>query len=303
MINRRIFLIFTGLAMVLSSCKTPAVVEKPIEINYEQLANEALLAGDWQTAFTNYEKAIANYEMQKKFLDCPVYGKAGLAAMNLGQTQQSLELLEKNSFTPFVTIETIQAQAVQYRQVNNLSKEIDALSLYLEKFPEGDDAAAFRARLFETCIESQNYELATTLWPALGKDYHSNPKYLETWMQINKRIKNDAVCDETAKQLIEVDANNIMGLEWLAKKYYFKAEDRYQAELAAYEKNKTKKQYAILVEAFKKLTEDFKVSLGYFERLYKINPAPDYANFMGNIYARFDDKKNADFYHNLGTKN
>lgn len=296
-------MVLVVMAVAVHGCKTPSVVEKPVEMNYEQLADDAFTTGDWQTALTNYEQAIANYESQKKYLECPVYGKAGLAAMNLGHTQKSLELLEKNSFTPFVTIETIHAQAVLYRQVNNLSKEIDALNLYLEKFPEGKDASAFRARLFETCVESQDYELAVRLWAELGEEHRKTPKYLETWMLINKRMKNDSLCDEIALDLIKADPNNVMGLEWLAKKYYFKAEDRYQAEMQAYEKNKTKKQYSILVDAFKVLTEDFKVSLGYFERLYKINPAPDYANFLGNIYARFDDKKNADFYHNLGTKN
>jgi len=301
--NSKIVWFLVALTVTINGCKTPAVVEKPVEINYEQLADDAFSEGNWQNALANYEQTITNYEAQKKSLECPVYGKAGLAAMNMGQTQKSLEYLEKNSFTPFVTIETIHAQAVQYREVNNLSKEIDALNLYLEKFPEGKDAGAFRARLFETCYESQDYELATRIWAELGEEYRKTPKYLETWMLINKRMKNDPACDEIALDLIKADPNNVMGLEWLAKKYYFKAEDRYQAEMQAYEKNKTKKQYAILVEAFKLLTEDFKVSLVYFERLYKINPAPDYANFMGNIYARFDDKKNADFYHNLGTKN
>jgi len=299
--NRRIVWFFVVMMAVISGCKTPAPVEKPV-VNYEALAENAFISGDWQNALANCEIAISNYESQKKFIECPLYGKAGIAAMHLEQTQKSLEYLEKNSYTPFVTMETIHAQAIQYRQVNNLSKEIDALTLYSDKFPEGEDAAAFKARLFETCLESQNYELATSLWATLNEEYRSSTKYLEMWMIMNKRMKNDPVCDEIARALIKTDAENVLGLERLAKKYYWLAEDRYQAEMKAYENKKTNKQYAILVEALKKVTEDFKVSLKYFETLYKINPAPDYATFMGNIYARFDDKKNADYYHRLGTK-
>ena len=50
------------------------------------------------------------------------------------------------------------------------------------------------------------------------------------------------------------------------------------------------------------LKENFKISLGYFETLYKLNPLPAYANYMGNIYVRFNDQEKADYYHNLGQR-
>jgi hypothetical protein len=85
----------------------------------------------------------------------------------------------------------------------------------------------------------------------------------------------------------------------MAKKYYNIAENRYQAEMKAYENNKTRKQYALLLEALDEITEEFKISLGYFETLYRLNPRPVYANYMGNIYVRFNDQEKADYYLNL----
>jgi hypothetical protein len=69
--------------------------------------------------------------------------------------------------------------------------------------------------------------------------------------------------------------------------------------MKAYEENKTRKQYARLLKAFKIVTVDFKLSLDYYTRLYKLYPRPEYAKYLGNIYARLSDEKNAKYYHNL----
>jgi hypothetical protein len=66
--------------------------------------------------------------------------------------------------------------------------------------------------------------------------------------------------------------------------------------MKAYEENKTRRQYDILVKAFKTVTVDFKRSLEYYTRLYNLYPKPEYARFLGNIYARLSDEKNAKYY-------
>lgn len=69
----------------------------------------------------------------------------------------------------------------------------------------------------------------------------------------------------------------------MAHKYYWKAENRYQAEMKAYNENKTRKQYAELLKAFKIVTNDFKQSLEYYTKLYNLYPKPEYAKYLGNI--------------------
>jgi aminoglycoside/choline kinase family phosphotransferase len=83
----------------------------------------------------------------------------------------------------------------------------------------------------------------------------------------------------------------------MAKKYFWRAENRYQSEMEAYEKNRTHRQYAQLLRAFEVLNADFHKSLNYFLRLYEKDPKPEYARFIGNIYLRFDDKSKARYYH------
>jgi hypothetical protein len=75
------------------------------------------------------------------------------------------------------------------------------------------------------------------------------------------------------------------------------AEDSYQKEMRAYEKNKTTRQYRQLLKALEVINANFKTSRDYFERLYKLNPDPRYATFLGNIYTRFDNKKQANYYY------
>ncbi|MFW6352275.1 MAG: hypothetical protein ACOC2E_07790, partial [Bacteroidota bacterium] len=74
-------------------------------------------------------------------------------------------------------------------------------------------------------------------------------------------------------------------------------EHRYQKEMKAYEKNRTRKQYKQLLDAFEVLNADFRRSLNYYLKLYEMKPEPRYARFIGNVYLRFDDKKKARYYH------
>ena len=44
------------------------------------------------------------------------------------------------------------------------------------------------------------------------------------------------------------------------------------------------KQYSILLKAFKQVNADFKLSRDYFLKLYDMNPDPEYAMYLGNIF-------------------
>ncbi len=74
------------------------------------------------------------------------------------------------------------------------------------------------------------------------------------------------------------------------------AEDRYQSSMAAYDKNKTNKQYKILLADLDRVTADFKKSLKYFEPLWEMEDGKKYASYLANIYGRFDDKKKSQYY-------
>jgi len=269
-------------------------------VNPDQQAEADYKAGNFEAALAGYEKAIASKRSEKAVVDGTIYKNAGLSALALKQTNKAIGYLELAKYTTAVDAETWAGLAECYRAIDNLSKEIDALEKYTTNYPDGKEVNKFRVRLFETYVESENWELAYNLWPSIVDTASTQLKLLSDYFKVNKKLGNDQKCDELAPKMLQIDDRNLTALEWLAKKYYWKAENFYQAEMKAYEESKTNKQYLKLLESLKATTADFKISLGYFDRLYAIDPKPDYANYIGNIYARFDDKKNADFYHKKG---
>jgi tetratricopeptide (TPR) repeat protein len=277
---------------------TPA--KQIIVLNYDQQAEADYKAGNYEAALSGYEKAIAAKRSEKAVIDGTIYKNTGLSALALKQTDKAIGYLELAKYTPAVDAETWAGLAECYREIDNLSKEIDALEKYTANYPDGKEVSKFRVRLFETYIESENWELAYNLWPSIATIASTQLKLLNDYFKVSKKLGNDQSCDELAPKMLQIDDKNKVALDWLAKKFYWKAESFYQAEMKAYEDNKTNKQYLKLLESLKTTTADFKISLGYFDRLYAIDPKPDYADYIGNIYARFDDKKNADFYHKKG---
>jgi len=286
---------------VLISC-APAKQTVVNVVNYGQQADADFNAGNFEAALTGYENEMAARKAEKTMADGKIYRNAGLSALELKQTAKAIEYLEVAKYTPAVDAETWAGLAKCYREIDNLSKEMTAIESYIEKYPEGKEINGFRVRLFELYVESQNWQPAFDTWPLIAETAGTQLKLLNDYFKVNRKLGNDQNCDDLAPKMLQLDDKNLVALEWQAKKYYWKAEDFYQAEMKAYEANKTNKQYLKLLESLKLATADFKISLGYFERLYAIDPKPDYANYMGNIYARFDDKKNADFYHEKGKK-
>jgi hypothetical protein len=268
----------------------------------QESAQTSYDSGNYADALPQFENIIANYKSEGKTAECPVYTQAGIAALNLDQTNKALEYLKQATYTTFADENTYSALAGIYRNIDNLSLEIEALEDYVEKFADGPEVMQMKVRLYETYVESENWDLAIGLWPEIEPRVKVEIKHIENHYKVNEALGNLDKVEDLADQLLEMNDENVTGLEFKAKKYYNIAENRYQAEMEAYEKNKTRKQYAKLLEALDLITEDFKISLGYFETLYRINPLPAYANYMGNIYTRFNDQEKADYYHQLGGK-
>ena len=120
---------------------------------------------------------------------------------------------------------------------------------------------------------------------------------LAGYLTVNKNLENEAIADQLANQILKMDKNNTIALEYYAEKYFWKAENLYTTEMNAYKKNRTTKQYNKLLKALDEVWPNFQKSRDYFLRLYKIDPKPEYAKYLGNIYTRYDDKEKAAYYY------
>ncbi len=258
--------------------------------------------GNYETALALWKKSIARYERRDKGIRCPVYTKAGMAALKMGKDEEARKLFEKAIYSASVNQQTFVELARLYRKINNLSMEIDALEKYVKKYPAGKDINPMQERLFATYVESENWEDALKLWMKLPPDYRDNVKNKAALLKVNAALEKTKTCNMLAGVILKSEPKNITALSWEAKKYFWEAENRYKAEMKAYNKNKTRRQYVELLKAFKVVTFDFKRSLIYFRKLYPLQPTSENALYLGNIYARLENQSKAKYYHNLANK-
>lgn len=294
-VSKRI-LFFTIVILMAYSCTTGTKVS-----TIQQNADQAWEAKDYTAALAGYEQIIANYKLEQQTDKCPVYGRAGLAALKSGDVAKAIDYLQMDTYTTYATEETYRGLAESYRKKDNLSKEIMTLQKYVELFPDGDHLQEVNVRLFETYVESENWESARELWPSLP-DSEINEELLSKWFTVNLALKDEDKCDVISVQLLKMNPDNIPALEWQAEKAFDKAENHYQREMDAYEKNKTNKQYKRLLEELTQVTEEFQEAKRQFEKLYTLDPKPAYAQYLSNIYVRLNDKEKSDYYRNKAGK-
>lgn len=261
-------------------------------------AKTAYTNEDYATALAKYDSLISLKKEKGKKVSGLIYNNAGLAAFNAGNTSKTINYLQQALHDSAATADAYYALARSYRKIDNLSKEINNLQAYVKKYPKGKDIVHVRKRLFETLVESENYDQALGLWKNMTSESKSSEEMLTDYLILNRELSNNDTCDEVANKILEINKDNTEALDWLARKYFWKAENLYQEEMKAYKAHRTRKQYAHLLKALKIVNKDFDRALKYFKRLYKQEPSKEYAKFIGNIYRRFDNKQKADYYLN-----
>lgn len=259
--------------------------------------NTAFEQGDYEKVLINLDQVIEAKETGGKKAKGEVYEKAGIAAYKLNDIEKAQKYLESAKGIAYSSEPMYSAITKVYKQIDNLSKEITTLEFYSKNYPQGEEIKEIRARLLETYIESENWDYAVELWPQLKTQAQNDANILANYLIVNKNLKNEEVCTSLAKQIKNLDANNIILLEYYAEKYFWKAENLYVSEMKAYKNKKTSSQYKKLLKALDKVWPNYKKSRNYFLKLYKIDPKPEYAKYLANIYTRYDDKKKAAYYN------
>ncbi len=274
------------------SCSTPGQMGKT-KLSALQLYQQ----GAYQQALTIWESEITASE--KKSQESEFYTPAAFAALKLGQNDKALIWLKKASYSPYVSDSTFLAMADIYQQKDNLSLEMLALQDYLNKFPQGTKKNQVNERLFDIYVESANWQLAEEKWNTLTAYQRSEESNLLSYFDVSQALMADIRCDSIAIELLQINSDQVIALNWLGKKYYRLAEDVYQKEMTAYDQNKTRKQYAHLLEQLDLITADFKKSLSYLKTSYEVVPDAKIALYLSYIYNRLDDKQKASYYGHL----
>lgn len=261
-----------------------------------QQAEQAYVSGNFEEAFGLYEQLIDVHRAQNQDIDGLVYQRAGVSAHAAGHTQKAIEYLEFARHTDAANEKTFYILAQGYREIDNLSREISNLERYAEHFPEGEDIAKVQERLFETLVESMNWQQAYDLWPVLGNEAYSNEELMTDYLRVSRVLNESGTAGDIAEMLLELNPDNTEALDYLGRKHFNAAVSLYNREMRAYEQNRTNRQYAQLLEAFEIINTNFRIALNYFLRLYEQDPRPEYASYLANIYERFEDDERARYF-------
>lgn len=289
----RIFKILIGLAIIatIQSCGGTSSTTK-----VQDQGETEFKAGNYEAALNFYEPTITAKESKGKKAKGHIYVGAGKSAYELNQIEKSRTYLESARAVQYSSADMYEYLAKVYKNIDNLSKEITALELYHEKFPKGENIQKIDARLMATYVESENWDLGHKLWVSIDSTSRTNTDLLENYLLINKGVNNTAECDKLAKLITKQEPNNVVVMEYYAEKYFWIAEDMYVKEMKAYKKKRTNSQYKKLLKALDKVWPNFKKSRDLYLKLYKIDPKPEYADYLSRIYTRYDDKQKAAYY-------
>ncbi len=254
----------------------------------------AYRSGNFSEALSGYEKLIAIWDSENPREQNPYLDKAGHAAFSVSEFDKAINYFTESTHYGTASIETYLRLIEYYREDGNFSREMMALEGLVEHYPDAMETNALRTRLFEMAVESKQWQPADEQWHYINED--KDLPLLEKYFEVNRQLENRQRADSLASVILAMDKNNVPALEWEAKKYFDRAEERYNTEMEAYERNKTRRQYARLLNELEIAGEDFRKARDIYERLYRISPEKRYAVFLFNIYSRFEDQEKAAYY-------
>jgi len=259
--------------------------------------------GNYAEAYSLYDEIISIKTGQGKDAEANVYQNAGIAALHVDRVSDAINYLEKVKERSSANAQTYYYISKAYLKVDNLSREIINLEEFTRMYPDKEEIADVNHQLFMAYVRSENWDKAHTQWTLLSSKQQEEVLTIEGYVKVVQHLGHPNEVLSLAKKLLQSDSKNVLGLEVLAVHYYNLAENSYQSEMKAYEKNRTNRQYKQLLAALKVINKNFKTSSDYFESLYKLKPEPRFANYLGNIYTRFENKSKANYYYSKAEQN
>lgn len=278
------------ITIILVGCSGPKIIAPAP--SSKAVAEKATAEGNYAEAVTAWKNHFSEQTMAA--IPGADYATAAQMAYKSGDSNQAVSWFDQARYKNFASAEMYLTLAEIYKSQKNISKELSALEFYTSNFT--DNLNKVNQRLFEIYVELKMPDNALETWVKMDEKSKNEISNLKTLFTINKQKENSGVCDSLSLVILEKEPANVDALEWNGNKYYWLGENRYQREMEKYNKNKTNKQYKILLAELDLATADFKKALPYFEKLWNIEPGEKYASYFMNIYARFGDESKVNYY-------
>jgi tetratricopeptide (TPR) repeat protein len=284
------FLLGLIIVVFLAGCSGPKVTVTGV--SQKAVAEKATTDGNFTQAVEAWKQYFSVQPISEILGDD--YAEAAQTAFKINDVNLAIGWFDQARFKNFADAEMYATLGKIYRSQQNISKELSALEFYASNFTENLNEV--NRRLFEIYFEIKMFDEAIGAWNKMDANVKNEISNLKTYFKINRDKENTEVCDSLSLVILEKEPANIDALEWNGNKFYRLGENRYQREMEKYNKNKTNKQYKILLTELDLATADFKKALPFFEKLWKIEPGEKYASYFANIYARFGDEAKVNYY-------
>jgi tetratricopeptide (TPR) repeat protein len=284
------FLLGLIIVVFLAGCSGPKVTVTGV--SQKAVAEKATTDGNFTQAVEAWKQYFSVQPISE--ISGDDYAEAAQTAFKINDVNLAIGWFDQARFKNFADAEMYATLGKIYRSQQNISKELSALEFYASNFTENLNEV--NRRLFEIYFEIKLFDEAIGAWNKMDANVKNEISNLKTYFKINRDKENAEVCDSLSLVILEKEPANIDALEWNGNKFYRLGENRYQREMEKYNKNKTNKQYKILLTELDLATADFKRALPFFEKLWKIEPGEKYASYFANIYARFGDEAKVNYY-------
>jgi len=284
------FLLGLIIVVFLAGCSGPKVTVTGV--SQKAVAEKATTDGNFTQAVEAWKQYFSVQPISG--ISGDDYAEAAQTAFKINDVNLAIGWFDQARFKNFADAEMYATLGKIYRSQQNISKELSALEFYASNFTENLNEV--NRRLFEIYFEIKLFDEAIGAWNKMDANVKNEISNLKTYFKINRDKENAEVCDSLSLVILEKEPANIDALEWNGNKFYRLGENRYQREMEKYNKNKTNKQYKILLTELDLATADFKRALPFFEKLWKIEPGEKYASYFANIYARFGDETKVNYY-------
>lgn len=253
-------------------------------------ADEAFNNNDFENSYTLYKQYIQLATTNGAEVSDDIYHKVAIAAGELKKLDEASEiynlLLKKKDDTALFS------EYAQLLQENNqVSEEIELW----KNFDSYDSSLLTKKtdRLIHLYNQTESYDavietVATKGNVTLSKE--ATMKYISALENADSKVEAAKVCN----QLVKEQPDYTPALEWKGQYYYEKADARYKAEMAKYNKNKNATTYAYLLRDLKKVSADFRVARDTFEHLRQLDAEnKSYIKYLKNCYLRLEQKAEA----------
>ncbi len=275
------------LTIILFSCGSPKVL-----VSNKTNAETAAASGNYAEALKSWKSYLNETPIEA--ITGQDFAAAAKVANKSGNLVRALSWFDQARYKNYSDFEMYNDLAEIYRKQKNISKELTALEFIRRNF--SDKADEINSRLFQVYNEIGLTGSALDVWNDFDADSKNELSNLIIYYGIRKQQNDSTVCDSIAPVILMKNPQQLEALEWMAIRYYWMGENRYKIAMGKYNENKTTKHYRVLLKELDKSTADFKISLTYLEKLWKLNPGEKYAGYFTNIYARFGDDEKSKYY-------